>query len=196
MLKLICTKKSISAVFSIGMLLAPVHASAEVVEVYLLDRLDGDLNHYCIDVNGPPHNMELEKPLQTHTCYSYRADPPPPTDDQAMNPEDIAAGKIKLAAVGLCGQVDGTQPGATVSLVECQDIEEQSFTLRGNGQLLWNSSNYDPLNPELCLTAGGISWLGGRPGGPPSRHQIRTLNLQPCGDEASVYQRWGTRTGL
>ena len=173
-----------------------VQASADIVEVYLLDRLDGDLNEYCIDVNGPPQRLELDVPIQTHTCYSYRPDPPPPTIDQAMDTADIAAGKIHLVEVGLCGQVSGNQPGATVSLVECEDIEEQRFVLRENGQFIWDSSNYDDLNPELCLTAGPISWLGGRVGGPPSRHQVRTLALQPCGEEAQKYQRWGTRTEL
>ena len=90
--------------------------SAEVVEVYLLDRLDGDLNDFCIDVNGPPHRLELEVPIQVHTCYSYRDEPPPPTVDQGMNSEDIAAGKIHLFELGLCGQVDGDVPGATISL--------------------------------------------------------------------------------
>ena len=47
-----------------------VQASADIVEVYLLDRLDGDLNEYCIDVNGPPQRLELDVPIQTHTCYS------------------------------------------------------------------------------------------------------------------------------
>lgn len=193
---MICAQKIVLVALTICISFLPSHSSAEVVEVYLLERLDGDLNDYCIDVNGPPHRLELEKPIQTHTCYSYKQDPPPPTVDQAMNSEDIAAGKIKLVEIGLCGQVDGDQPGATVSLVECADIEEQSFELRDNGQFVWKSSNYDALNPELCLTAGPISWLGGRPGGPPSRHQVRTLHLQPCGEEASAYQRWGTRTGL
>ena len=170
--------------------------SAEVVEVYLLDRLDGDLNDYCIDVNGPPQRLELEVPIQTHTCYSYKENPPPPTVDQAMDTADIAAGKIHMVEIGLCGQVSGDQPGATISLVECVDIEEQSFVLRENGEFVWNSSNYSPLNPELCLTAGPISWLGGRAGGPPSRHQVRTLSLQPCGEEAKAYQRWSTRTEM
>ena len=174
-------------------------SSAEVVEVYLLDRLDGDLNEYCIDINGPPHRLELDVPIQTHTCYSYKQDPPPPTTDQAMNSEDIAAGKLHLFKAGLCGQVSGNQPGATISLVECEDIEEQSFVLKENGQFLWNSSEYGAEgtnNPELCITAGPISWIGGRAGGPPSKHQVRTLSLQPCGDEAKAYQRWGTRTEM
>ena len=174
-------------------------SSAEVVEVYLLDRLDGDLNEYCIDINGPPHRLELDVPIQTHTCYSYKQDPPPPTTDQAMNSEDIAAGKLHLFKAGLCGQVSGNQPGATISLVECEDIEEQRFVLKENGQFLWDSSEYGTEGtniPELCITAGPISWIGGRAGGPPSKHQVRTLSLQPCGDEAKAYQRWGTRTEM
>lgn len=167
-----------------------INASAEIVEVYLLDRLDGDLNDYCIDVNGPPHRLELEAPIQTHTCYSYREDPPPPTVDQAMDTDDIAAGKIHLVKVGLCGQVSGDVPGSTISLTECADIDEQRFELKDNGEFV------SVLNPGLCLTAGPVSWLGGPPGGPPSRHQVRTLSLQPCGAEAEAYQRWSTRPEL
>ena len=164
--------------------------SAETVEVYLLDRLDGDLNDYCIDVNGPPHRLELDVPIQTHTCYSYREDPPPPTVDQAMDTDDIAAGKIHLVKIGLCGQVSGDVPGSTISLTECKDIQEQKFELKENGEFV------SALNPDLCLTAGPVSWLGGPPGGPPSRHQVRTLSLQPCGPEAEAYQRWGVRAEL
>lgn len=177
-------------------MLLPSIASAEIVEVYLQDRLDGDLNEYCIDVNGPPQNLELDVPIQVHTCYSYRPEPPPPTVDQAMDTADIAAGKLLLTKVGLCGQVSGNQPGATISLVECEDIDEQSFELKENGQFVWNSANYGERDPELCITAGPVSWLGGRPGGPPSRHQIRTLTMQPCGEEAVKYQRWATRAEL
>lgn len=165
-----------------------VSSSADNVEVHLLDRLDGDLNDYCIDVNGPPHRLELEVPIQTHTCYSYREDPPPPTIDQAIDADDIAAGKIRMVEIGLCGQVSGDVPGSTVSLTACEDVEEQKFKLKENGEFV------SALNPELCLTAGPVSWLGGPPGGPPSRHQVRTLSLQPCGKEAQAYQRWGIRT--
>lgn len=179
-----------------GFFLLPSTASSEIVEVYLLDRLDADLNEYCIDVNGPPQRPELDVPIQVHTCYSYRPDPPPPTADQAMDTDDIAAGKIHLVKQELCGQISGNQPGATISLVECEDIDEQRFELQENGQFVWNSANYGERDPELCITAGPVSWLGGRPGGPPSRHQIRTLTMQPCGEEAAKYQRWSTRTEL
>lgn len=180
----------------VGIALLPTSASAEIVEVYLLDRLDGDLNDYCIDVNGPPQRLELEVPIQTHTCYSYRPEPPPPTIDQAMDTEDLAAGKLRLVHVGLCGAASGNQPGSTVSLVECEDVDAQRFTLKENGQFVFDSESYGELDPELCLTAGPTSWLGGRVGGPPSKHQVRTLSLQPCGEEAEKYQRWGTRAEL
>jgi len=182
--RIFLTTATLSALF------VSLSASADKVEVYLLDNLDGDLNGYCIDVNGPPHRLELERPIQTHTCYSYKEDPPPPTVDQAMDSEEIAAGKIHLVDIGLCGQVSGDVPGSTISLVECADIEEQKFELKDNGEYV------SALNPELCLTAGPVSWLGGPPGGPPSRHQVRTLSLQPCGEEAEAYQRWSTRTEL
>lgn len=160
--------------------------SAEVVEVYLLDRIDGILNHYCIDTNGPPEGMQLDTPLQTHTCYSFQGEL---TADQAMDTDDIADGEIRILSVDLCAQLDGTEPGATITLTECADIEEQGFELRENGQFV------STLHPELCLTAGPTSWLGG-PVGAPNDRQARTLHLQRCGDEALRYQRWGTRTEM
>ncbi|MBT5330493.1 MAG: RICIN domain-containing protein [Porticoccaceae bacterium] len=184
-------KKTILATLAIAASAASLHLQAEPVEVVLMDRLDGDLHDYCIDVNGPPHRLELEVPIQTHTCYSYRADPPPPTVDQAMDTDDIANGKIHLFEIGLCGEVTGDQPGARIMLTECEDTEEQSFLLKENGHFIWNASHYDPLNPELCLTAGAASWLGGAT--TPSRHQVRTLSLQPCTSEAGRYQHWYTR---
>lgn len=161
-------------------------SQAEQVEVYLLDRIDGILNHYCIDTNGPPTAMQLETPLQTHTCYSYKGDL---TADQAMDSAAIEAQKIRILSVDLCAQLDGTEPGATITLTTCADIDEQRFELKQNGQFV------SSLHPELCLTAGPTSWLGG-PVDAPNENQARTLHLQRCGDEAMRYQRWGTRTEM
>lgn len=160
--------------------------AAEDVEVYLLDRIDGVLNHYCIDVNGPPHSMQLDTPLQVHTCYSYQGDL---TADQAMNTQDIASGKIRIVAADLCAQLDGTEPGATISLADCADTEDQRFELRENGQFA--SVPY----PQMCLTAGPTSSFGG-PVDEPNENQARTLHLQRCGDEALRYQSWGTRSKM
>lgn len=173
--------------FLLGLFLASSKvAFAEPVEVYLLDRIDGILNHYCLDTNGPPHAMQLDTPLQAHTCYSYQGNL---TDDQAMDTEDIGRGKIRIVAVDLCAQLDGTEPGATITLTDCADTPEQQFELRANGQ-------FAPVAyPELCLTAGPTSWRGG-PVDNPNDNLARTLHLQRCGNEAQRYQRWGMRTGI
>ena len=71
-----CIGKTFVTAAALTVTLFSVNISADIVEVYLQDRLDGDLNDYCIDVNGPPQRLELDVPIQTHTCYSYRDDPP------------------------------------------------------------------------------------------------------------------------
>ena len=159
---------------------------AEPVEVYLLNPIDAVLNHYCLDVNGPPQGMQLTTPLQAHTCYSYQGDL---TADQAMDSEDIAEGKLRILSVDMCAELDGNEPGASVTLKECSDAAEQSFELRDNGQI--SPTAY----PELCLTTGPTSWFGGQPGAL-NQNQARTLHLQRCGDEAIIYQRWGIRTEM
>lgn len=161
--------------------------SAEPVELYLLDPIDSILNNYCLDTNGPPTNMQLDSPLQAHTCYSYQGDL---TADQAMDSEDIANGKLRIVAVDLCAQIDGNEPGATISLSECAAIDEQHFELRANGQIV------PVAYPELCLTTGPTSWRGGPAGGPYNDNLARTLHLQRCGEEARSYQSWGTREGI
>ncbi len=164
-----------------------VQSTAEDVELYLLDPIDAILNNYCIDVNGPPQGMQLRGPLQVHTCYSYQGDL---TADQLMHSDDIARGKIRIVSVDLCAQLDGAEPGDTITLTGCADIEEQSFKLKENG-------HFGPtLHPELCLTAGPTSWLGGPAGGPYNENQARTLTLQRCDAEALRYQGWGTRTEM
>ncbi|MBT5331787.1 MAG: RICIN domain-containing protein [Porticoccaceae bacterium] len=180
-------QKFLLAVLAASVTLLSTQSSAEPVEVYLLDRINGILNHYCLDVNGPPTNMQLETPLQVHTCYSYQGDLSP---DQTLDSAEIAEGKFRIAEVDMCAQMDWFEPGATVTLKECADIDEQKFDFRVNGQIS------PPAYPELCLTAGPTHWLGGPAGGPFNDNMARTLHLQRCGDEASRYQRWGTRTEM
>ncbi len=180
-------KNSILATIALGTFALSSYLSAEPVELYLLDPIDGILNHYCLDTNGPPTNMQLEAPLQAHTCYSYQGEL---TADQAMDSDDIVKGRLRITAVDLCAQLDGNEPGATIRLAECEVGENQNFELRLNGQIA------PTAYPELCLTAGPTSWRGGPAGGPYNDNLARTLHLQRCGDEAVRYQSWGTRVGI
>jgi len=55
-----------------------------------------------------------------------------PNRSEQIN-ENIAAEKFHLTEIGLCGQVDGDQPGAIICLTGCADIEEYTLFLL----LLW-----------------------------------------------------------
>ena len=169
----------------IGALALPLSASAEEVEIYLINKLDGNLNHYCIDMQGFQDNARPEDNLQTHTCYSYQGQL---AVDQIIPTEVLENGKIQLVNFDVCAQINGTAGGSTIGLAECSDDETQNIRLLENGNLVPDAA------PSMCITAGVSSWAGGRNGDSP--HQIRTLNLQPCSQEAFVYQRWGTRTQM
>lgn len=164
-------------------LFIPSLASATDVELFLLNKLDGNLNHYCVDMLGFQDRADVTGNLQTHTCYSYQGQL---AVDQKMPLEELENGKIHLYNFEVCAQINGTTGGSTVGLAECFDDEMQNIQLMENGNLVPAAA------PSMCVTAGVSSWAGGRNGDSP--HQIRTLNLQPCSDEALVYQRWGTRT--
>jgi len=71
--------------------LLPVLAFSADVEVTLKDRLDGNLNGYCLDIRGGGQNIDPSAGLQAHTCYSYRGDL---GSDQAFDPELIAGGDL------------------------------------------------------------------------------------------------------
>lgn len=168
-----------------GIVFIPLTASAADVELFLLNKLDGNLNHYCVDMLGFQDRADVTGNLQTHTCYSYQGQL---AVDQQVPSEELANGKVHFYNFEVCAQINGTTGGSTVGLAECSDDEMQNIQLTENGHLVPAAA------PSMCVTAGVSSWAGGRNGDSP--HQIRTLNLQPCSDEALVYQRWGTRTAV
>lgn len=160
-------------------------ASAQDVEIYLVNKLDGNLNHYCLDMRGFQDRADVTADIQTHTCYSYQGQL---AVDQKMPLSEIENGRIHLESFEVCASINGTSGGSTIGLAECSDDEMQKINLTENGQLIPEAA------PTMCFTAGTSSWRGGQDGNSP--HQIRTLNLQPCSDEALVYQRWGTRESM
>ena len=163
-------------------LLLPVMAFSADVEVTLKDRLDGNLNGYCLDIRGGGQNIDPAQGLQAHTCYSYRGDL---GSDQAFDPELIAGGEFKVIAFDVCATMEGTESGAEVALSACDGSELQQFDLSTSGSISPKSA------PGMCLTAGNETTFGM---GGTSPHQIKTLTLQQCSDTLAAYQEWYTRT--
>lgn len=170
-----------SFVLGAGFLLSVVAFSADV-EVTLKDRLDGNLNGYCLDIRGGGQNIDPSQGLQAHTCYSYRGDL---GSDQAFDPELMAGGEFKVIAFDVCATMDGTETGAEVALSACDGSELQQFDFAANGSISPKSA------PGMCLTAGNETTFGM---GGTSPHQIKTLTLQQCSDTLAAYQEWYART--
>ena len=155
---------------------------AQSVEVTLIDKLDGNLSSYCFDIVGGGNNIDPNKGLQAHTCYSYRGEL---GADQAFDPAGIENGVFKLVDFDVCMTLLNTTADTKVSLETCNGSDQQKLTLGENGHI-------SPLNaPSMCLTAGKNSVFG-RNGTSP--HQIKTLTLQSCEPELDAYQQWRTRT--
>lgn len=168
-------------ILRVGVLLPVVAFSADV-EVTLKDRLDGNLNGYCLDIRGGGQNIDPAAGLQAHTCYSYRGDL---GSDQAFDPELVAGGEFKIVAFDVCATMESTDPGAEVALSACEGSELQQFDFVANGSISPKSA------PGMCLTAGNETSFGM---GGTSPHQIKALTLQQCSDTLAAYQEWYTRT--
>ena len=168
-------------VLGAGFLFSVIALAADV-EVTLKDRLDGNLNGYCLDIRGGGQNIDPSQGLQAHTCYSYRGDL---GSDQAFDPELMASGEFKVIAFDVCATMDGTEAGAEVALSACDGIELQQFEFAANGSIIPKSA------PGMCLTAGNETTFGM---GGTSPHQIKSLTLQQCSDVTAAYQEWYART--
>ncbi|MHC5112572.1 MAG: hypothetical protein ACYTHJ_22150, partial [Planctomycetota bacterium] len=101
-------------------LLVPIIAFAADVEVSLKDKLDGNLNGYCLDIKGGGQNIDPSRGLQAHTCYSYRGDL---GTDQAFDPEGIARGEFHVVAFDVCATMESVEEGTEVSLSACDGSE-------------------------------------------------------------------------
>ncbi len=157
-------------------------ACAQNVEVTLIDRLDGNLSSYCIDIVGGGENIDPKNGLQAHTCYSYKGEL---GADQAFDPAGIEKGVFRIVAFDVCMTLPNAIPDARITLESCTGSDQQQFRLSENGNIL-------PINaPSMCLTAGQDTSFG-RNGKSP--HQIKVLSLQTCSAELDSHQQWRLRT--
>ena len=153
-----------------------------MVEIVLKDKLDGDLSGYCLDIVGGGPNVDPAGGLQSHTCYSYRG---ALGADQAIDPNLLAGGIIKLAAYDVCATVDDGAAGMKIGLSACDGSKAQSFVQGDLGTIS------PAVATKMCLTAGEET-VRGRNGTSP--HQIKTLELQFCSADMAKYQEWRSRT--
>lgn len=162
-------------------LMFSVVSHAENVEIMLVDRLDGDLDYYCLDIPGGKANARPADGLQTHTCYAYQGEL---GIDQIIDVDGIGKGEIKLVGFDVCATLTDAAAGSIVALTACDGSPAQKFDMSASGNITPQSA------PGMCFTAGAETTLGNQG---TSRHQIKSLTLQPCSDDLSAYQEWAVR---
>ena len=153
----------------------------ETAEVYLLNNLN-DSRGFCVDMTGYKTNADVNKALQTHSCYSYQGSV---SVDQGFDVSKISNGEFNLPFFNVCMEVENTESSSGLILRECNKNPKQQFVFEDDGKI-------KPVNDlSLCLTASDDYREGG--GGSPV-HLIRDLSLLACGDSFSTRQVWGLRS--
>ena len=154
---------------------------AETVEVYLLNNLN-DTRGFCIDMTGYKTNADVNKALQTHSCYSYQGSV---SVDQGFDVSKISNGEFNLPFFNVCMEVENAESFSGLILRGCDKNPKQQFVFEDDGKI-------KPVNDlSLCLTASGDYREGG--GGSPV-HLIRDLSLSACDTSFSSRQSWGIRS--
>lgn len=155
-------------------------ATAKTVEITLVDKLDGKLSSYCLDIVGFNTKADPKEGLQSHTCYSYRGTL---GVDQSFDEARLTKNQFYIPSFDVCVELTGTTAGSRVLLAKCNQSALQNIKLRKDGTIGPTSV------PELCFTVAEKTILGRNP-----IHQKRTLTLEHCSYEARSRQRWRTRS--
>ena len=173
--------KKILLITVLSLLLITSSQADDSVEIYLLNQLD-DPRGFCIDVKGHKLKAQINKGLQTHTCYSYQGEVSP---DQGFNSLKLTKNQFILTSFNVCVEASSLTPSTNLRLRKCDHNKYQNFE--------WSNKNKIRLisNRKLCLTVDqGQSKKGG--GGSPV-HLIRNLSLELCSKSLNPYQAWGVR---
>lgn len=133
----------------------------------LADPLD-EPEFYCVDVAGFGANLNVNSPLQAHTCK-------PGADDEMFAFDQPSDGQLHLVEHDRCIEADGT----SLYVRPCSESPLQRFAYGEDGTLRLGGN-------DLCLVVAGGD---GEPAGGRS-HVRRDLLLRPCTDAEPALSRW------
>ena len=153
---------------------------SKIVEIYLLNPLN-DSRGYCIDILGSKSNADINKGLQSHTCYSYQGEV---SVDQGFDYDKINDNEFYIPFFKVCMEAEKIEKSSRLLLNKCDKNQKQQFVFQADGKIQLLS------NLDFCLTVSKNFRKGG--GGNPV-HLIRDLSLQLCEDKLSSQQKWGIR---
>ena len=157
-------------------------APARTGLIQLQDPLDEPRSRaLCLDVWGFGASLQLDAPMQLHTCKGGIV-------DETFVVDQPSPGQIYLVAFDRCLTAPDTAPGSMLFVETCRDVVEQRFTYSERDEL------HPARAPELCFAAAtGRSQSASGP-----EYVRRDLLLQRCHRADSALIRWrvpGERLG-
>lgn len=139
--------------------------------IRLVAGLDEPEEFYCFDLAGWGKSLQLDDPIQTHTCKRGNA------ADQMFT---FNNGRLEVSGHDRCVHAGGssgtTLSGSAVLARECSDNNMQKFSLEKNGTIKLADSNF-------CIGAGPVSEKASGPS-----HMWRTLTIESCDGDTSLLQ--------
>ena len=124
---------------------------AELVFVRIVDPLD-EPRGYCIDISGYDDHINIDNPLQAHTCKEEVSNGDMVFDSaRLLNERDLF-----VPVYDYCAEA-ADEAGAHVFIKHCTAGPSQKWALSGNGTITPVS------NSGLCLTLGTETAEAGTP---------------------------------
>ena len=142
-----------------------------MVQVRLVDPLD-EPEFYCLDLMGWGDHLQLDDPVQAHTCKTRNP------GDQLFTFKDAS---VLVGDTGRCLEVasSGTPlPGAAILARKCSDSPMQKIRLEENGHIT-------VIDSGLCLVVGDQSTDASGPS-----HVWRVLAVGACDGAGAERMTW------
>ena len=132
---------------------------------------------YCLDIPGHLASVQIDSPLQAHTCKHGIWN-----QDGRFDTSALGNGVLRMPHYDLCLQAENTSIGARLLLAECTEADLQTWTIQDSGQIALEAV------PQRCIT---VEEGPGRDAGGP-RYRMKGVGLDTCAQQASDRQRWTT----
>ena len=134
---------------------------------------------FCIDLPGPPPNMDFDRPIQSHSC-KYGV------DSSDLMFEMLASGQLRAPAFDVCVAAERIAVGSALYARACRDVAEQTWARGADGEI------HPASRPDLCVTLGSDYRLAGTPAWITPVFHARDVALEPCSNAAQARQQFRT----
>jgi triacylglycerol lipase len=162
--------------------LLPITAHAQGAFLKTTQTFADDARGFCLDLPGPPPNVTLDRPVQSHSC-KYGVD----ASDQVF--EWLDGGRLRSPSFDACLAAERIAPGSDLYARDCAGTPEQT------PEQTWVRGTHGEISPasrpDLCVTLGNEYRLAGTPAWITPVFHARSASLEACSAAAQARQQFG-----